>query len=884
MSNQSPFDLREAEDNFVKFSQFLERISEAEDVRRQVGQALIDFFDADLAGFLYRDEGGRWNAHYWNLPAEFRDENVFTPALRQTAAKVLESGKMACERMELDGPCQAALFPAPIDNQIKEIMLIGHRASGPIPERLLDIYLGISHLAGAAISRAGLLARLREQSKELGELQALVDSQTGSLADVNQSLEQVQKQISRELAQRQRAEQDLQNAEREKSAILNGLQEVEVLLLDTQLRIIWTNAGAALPQNRRDEDLRGHYCYKALQGRDTPCEGCTALAALRSKRFEEGEIFLPDGRSILARSNPLKNERGEISSVIQVGMDITRRKMVEQALIQREAQLRSIVENAVEIIYTLTPEGMICYASPRWTHLMGHEGPDLFGRSFVSFLHPADRAIFQSYFSDVAAGNLENRSIEFRLENREGQWRWYSTTLSVVKDKQGRLKEFVGIAEDISERKQAEEELRKAKEAAEAAIRAKNEFLTNMSHEIRTPMTSILGFAELLLENLKRPEDIVAANTIKCSGEYLLRLINDILDLSKIEAGRLSTEQARCSPRELIDEVVSMMKLRAAAKGLPLILEFAGRIPQTIRTDPIRLRQILVNLIGNAVKFTEEGHVHVVVGVVENEQGEPLLECKIADTGIGISREQIDALFEPFTQGNTTASRKHAGTGLGLALSKRLASMMGGNIALTSVPGQGSTFTATVATGPLEGVPMLEIGPIHEERPSPLEMDRPPATAKLSGHILLVEDGLDNQRLVSMILRKAGAEVSIAVNGKDALKKVDEAQKRILDEGLEIPPYAVILMDMQMPEMDGYEATWRLREMGYKAPIIALTAHAMFGDREKCLKAGCDEYLTKPIDREKLLSTIAQYLSSDESNQSSAEKKKPQNGVQSWSI
>ncbi len=378
----------------------------------------------------------------------------------------------------------------------------------------------------------------------------------------------------------------MQEAEREKSAILNGLQEVEVLLLDPDMRIIWTNAGAALPANRQDEDIRGRYCYKALQGRDAPCPGCTAQAACTSGQFQEGEIALPDGRSMLARSNPLKNELGKIGSVVHVAMDITRRKMVEQALTEREARLRNIVENALEIIYTLTPEGMISYASPRWTQLIGHQSPDLLGRSFVSFLHPSDRAVFQSYFAAVTAGDGQSRRIEFRIENCNGSWRWYSTTLSTVKDSQGAPKEFVGIAEDITDRKQAEEELRKAKEAAEAATLAKTEFLTNMSHEIRTPMTAILGFAEMLLESIERPQDIVAANTIKRNGEYLLRIINDILDLSTIETGHFVTEQAKCSPRELIEDVISMMKVRADAKGLPLLLEFAGPIPQSIRTDP----------------------------------------------------------------------------------------------------------------------------------------------------------------------------------------------------------------------------------------------------------------------------------------------------------
>jgi PAS domain S-box-containing protein len=872
MSEKFSFDAQSFQNSFIRFAQYLAGIVEQDDVWRQIGQVIYHFFGADLVGFLYRSGDDQWKAHYWSLPPGCMEKDVFSPSLQQTAAQVLTSGHMACDYVDLEGLCQVMAFPVMDEKQTAAIMLIGHKALIFFPEELLNIYQGVASLTGETVIRLHDLAQLREHSEHL---QQFIAGNSGNIVAVNKNLDQVNSQLTREIAQRQRIEQALQEVEREKAAILNGLQEVDVLLLDPEMRIIWTNAGAALPSNRRDEDFRGRYCYQALQGRDAPCPGCTAKAACGSGRFQEGEIALPDGRSMLTRSNPLKNEQGKIISVIHVAVDITRRKMMERALIEREARLRNIVENALEIIYTLTPEGMISYASPRWTQLIGHESPDLVGRSFVSFLHPSDRTVFQSYFAAAAAGDGQNQRIEFRMENRNGLWRWYGTTLSAVKDSQGRPKEFVGIAEDITDRKHSEEELRKAKEAAEAATLAKTEFLTNMSHEIRTPMTAILGFAEMLLESIERPQDVVAANTIKRNGEYLLRIINDILDLSTIETGRFVAEQAKCSPRELIDDVVSMMKVRADAKGLPLLVEFVGSIPQTIRTDPIRMRQILINLIGNAIKFTEEGHICIQVRLAENDRKEPLLECNIIDTGIGMSEEQINRLFEPFTQGDASTSRKYVGMGLGLALSKRLAGMLGGDITFSSVKGQGSTFVFTLGTGSLEDVRMLQIDNTLEDQPASLHGITPPVLQHLSGRILLVEDGLDNQRLLALILRKAGAEVTIVNNGKEALEKVIAEQKKSLADGIQTPPFDVILMDMQMPEMDGYEATWRLREMGYTAPIIALTAHAMNHDREKCLDAGCDEYLTKPIDREILFSTITRYMS---------EEHQPQQEVQAWII
>jgi PAS domain S-box-containing protein len=872
MSNKFSFDAQSSQHSFIKFAQYLAGIVEQDDVWLQIGRVICQFFDADLVGFLYRSEDGQWKSHYWHFPVGCTEKDVFSSTLQQTAAGVLTSSHMACDYVDLEGLCQVAVFPVRDENQKAAVMLIGHKGLMFFPEELLNLYQGVASLTGETVTRLHDIAQLHKFSERM---QRLITGGPGDLNAVAKDLDQAHSQLTLEKAQRQRIELALRETEQEKSAILKGLQEVDVLLLDPQMRIIWTNASAVLPANRQDEDIRGCCCYKALQGRDAPCLGCTAIAACSSGHFQEGEITLPDGRSMIARSTPLMDEQGKIISVVHVAMDITRRRMMEKALRERDARLRNIVENALEIIFTLTPEGMISYTSPRWTQLIGHESSDLVGRSFVSFLHPSDRTTFQLYFAAVTAGDNQNQRIEFRIENRNGSWRWYSTTLSTMKDSQGQPNEFVGIAEDITDRKKAEEDLRKAKEAAEAAAMAKTQFLTNMTHEIRTPITAILGFAEILLESIERPEDVVAANTIKRNGEYLLRIINDILDLSTIETGSFVTEQAKCSPFELINDVVSMMKVRSDSKGLPLLLEFNGPIPQTIRTDPIRMRQILINMIGNAIKFTEEGHICIRVQLAENDQNKSLLECKIIDTGIGMTEDQINRLFEPFTQGDTTTSRKYVGMGLGLALSKRMAGMLGGNITFSSEQGKGSTFVLTVSTGPLEDVHMLQIADMYNDQSSSMPGIIPPVTQELSGHILLVEDGLDNQRLLSLILRKAGAKVTIANNGKDALEKVTAEQKKCSAEGIQTPPFNVILMDMQMPEMDGYEATWRLREMGYTDPIIALTANAMNYDREKCLGAGCNEYLTKPIDREILFSTISHYMSTEY---------QPQVEVQGWII
>ena len=505
-----------------------------------------------------------------------------------------------------------------------------------------------------------------------------------------------------------------------------------------------------------------------------------------------------------------------------------------------------LIETLPLPLYTKNRRGELTRVNKAWEVFFGSRRDEILGRH-VSDLY-IDSPEIAAYIEEMDEALMRNGGVQTHdaaIRTRRGEDRHVMYAKTTLTDAEGHIIGLIGAITDLTELKRAERQARAAmveKTAAEQASQAKSLFLANMSHEIRTPLTAIIGYSEALLDvKQTMAERIEGIRTIKQAGKHLLGIINDILDLSKIEAGRLEVEHLPVSLFELIDNVAALARLQAEAKGVGFEVEPVFPLPQTVMTDPVRVKQILLNIVGNAIKFTEQGKVTLRV---RHDAIGGRLVIEVIDTGIGISAEQLVRLFQAFTQADASTTRRFGGTGLGLALSKQLAEKLGGNISVDSAPGHGSRFTVTLLTGPVNAL----VHSADEIRPEPQAEEAQAVPPNLNGRVLLVEDNPVNQRVIALKARHLGVEPRIVENGAQAVEVA-------LAE-----PYDLILMDMQMPVMDGVTATRTLRERGYAGPIIALTANSTQQDRQQCLDAGCNGFLTKPIENALFADLLRRHL------------------------
>jgi PAS domain S-box-containing protein len=556
-------------------------------------------------------------------------------------------------------------------------------------------------------------------------------------------------------------------------------------------------------------------------------------------------------RWVMEQAIPLFSSSGRLEAYVSSCVDLSLRSSDELQYQHNEARFRAVSEAAPLGIVVTDSNGNCIYSNHKFQVISGLSIDESLGSGWLRRIHPEDfHGISEAW--DRANKTAQSFEHTLRYQRLDGSISWCRLKAAAI-NATDTVSGWVSTIEDVTAQRQAEADLIAAKQAAENAMHAKSQFLANMSHEIRTPLTAIIGFADAL-----REEDALAPAQRHCldvilnNGNHLLSIINQILDLAKIDAGALTIEQTPCSLIDLLEELKLMFAPTAAEKSIAFDIKYEWPLPGVVTTDPLRLKQILINLIGNAIKFTAAGSVTVSVRWDAPAQQ---IHCAITDTGIGLGADQLANLFQPFYQANDSTTRSFGGTGLGLSISQRLIKALGGAIEVVSQPGQGSTFSFSVQCSRVDGVlSVQDTARFSTKAAGPTKVEVP----KLSGKILFADDALDNRRLIEHLLLRTGVEITLAENGL-------EAAKAALSK-----PFDLILMDIQMPVLDGLTATRKLRAAGVETPVIAVSAGAMTSDVERALEAGCTLHLSKPFDRRTFYELLARYLNQADTHQENA--------------
>jgi PAS domain S-box-containing protein len=660
------------------------------------------------------------------------------------------------------------------------------------------------------------------------------------------------RRLAREIAERRRAEEEMKKNRDYLETLNNSLADA-VFTVGFPGRIIAyvneniTNIFGYLP----DECIGRNICMLYPSEEEylkvgekivkTIAEGKNVLDIEQVMRKKNGEHFLAEIRVTFMM------EGNNVSSLISIIRDIGERKLAENALKESEDQFRAMFENHYAVMLLIDPEnGRIIRANQAARKYYGYTARD-FEMLKIYQINQFPEQEIKAIMSDVRTEKQKHFEVQHRLA--DGEIRDVEVHASPIPFKGKTI--LFPIIHDITERKRAEEELRKAREIAEAATIAKSEFLARMSHEIRTPMNPILNLTQLLLETDLNPQQSDYAETVLNASEILLSLLNDILDLSKIEAGKVELDYSDFNLKHVLEAAVSLISGKVSEKGLYLNCRTEPDVWTYLHGDPLRVRQILLNFVSNAVKFTHSGGISIHITRITEDDTQTLLRFAVSDTGIGIPQDQLDILFKPFSQADSSTTRKYGGTGLGLAISRQLAELMGGQAGVESYEGKGSTFWFTACFEKRSGVR----GERSEVVESPLTSHPLPLTPI---SILLVDDNLFNQKVALALLEKSGLCADVANNGKEALRMLEKKR------------YDLILMDVEMPEMDGIEATRRIRQgirsqesedhplplTSHLVPIIAMTAHAMKGARKYFIEKGMNDYISKPIRSDELMAAI----------------------------
>ncbi len=655
--------------------------------------------------------------------------------------------------------------------------------------------------------------------------------------------------IARDISERQRGEAALRKSEQRYRLLFErNLAGVFRSTLDGRFLDCNEACARILGYDSRQEFLR----QSAWDVYSDPADREAYLRRLQTeKNVTNVELHFKrkDGVPIWVLENATLVDSGRAEAAVIEGtfVDVTEEKHAREALRESEAKYRSLVSNIPDVAWTADANGKFVFISKNIERVSGFSLGEVYERGanlYLVCLDPRDASRVTEAFRALFAEG-KPYDVECRVRRKNGEWIWVHDRAFTTYEKNG-VRYADGLLSDITLRKRAEEELHRAKVAAETASRAKSEFLAVMSHEIRTPMNGIIGMTELALDTELTSEQREYLGIVRESADALLTLIDDILDFSRIEAGKLRLAQEQFDLNDTLDGAIKALAIRARHKGLKLACHIPADVPVSLLGDSGRLRQVVLNLVGNAIKFTECGEVALTVRLASQTTKEAELHFSVADSGIGIPQEQQQRIFDAFAQADSSATRKYGGAGLGLSISSRLVGMMKGRVWVESEVGKGSTFHFTARFGlPTELAPRREAKTETRLRGLPaLELvapprSRPPFQAPRNLRVLLAEDNRVNQVLVMHLLDRQGHSVTLAADGREVIRAFERTD------------FDLVLMDVQMPEMDGFEATAAIRAKervsGSHVPIIALTAHAMKGDRERCLAAGMDGYLAKPI-------------------------------------